>query len=1286
MPDVIEFEPTETPQQRRRRLILENSQTTVTPREGVTVPVPENLLPTDRNQEAVNRQVVAGFMDTFLPSPAATGGERLLPTAVTGLVGLPGLVGDLTGSETLQNLPFQQRAKELIQARNEATNQELGIENPKTLEEMFYRNVVGGTPLPITKGGATGNVVREVTEALVPLVTKPSVARVGAGIALPTAVEYGVSEALGGGQPKTTSIPSPSNIQFEATPDIQFEPIQQPQQAPDIQFEPTPSVEFEPTPEPTFFNWIENKFGVDDAAIGLLAILGGNSIRRQLKGNKIRTEIIDTGLPNPEQLARPLDADLPQQTGFAEGLESATTPQEALQTIVQDATGVLTSQFGRANPLKQKVDDFKARVSGLTRSGGNASIHETFNTGIFSSTNKLVDSTGKGFSPREWMTAYRQVTDNERQILSEYLLAKDVQDSRAIALKKQLEDGKPIGTTPAASATNWDGAALNKRIQAIEDYPHLKDMADRYWRMGEATLRYMKDNGIITSDTFSNLRKERPHYMPNIAVDPQGNFTDRLTGKLKTLMPTEDMDAYIQNLSSLRERNLDTGTGVQQFLNPSSSIDHYMTTVMSYTNRKVIQREFIDEIVNSNDDLLRNSVKKITRTTDRGQLTKPDPSNTLEIIRNGEVERYQFADPLVKTALDLNAVMAKGGFNVTIDWMRRIKQRGLTGAWQPLFAPIAAIYDASFGAVSRDRGRTMGAIDYTVNALSGGRFGVRGDPTALMTSALGIPRDLSARMLDTMSNQLSAQLQSNTGFARMSPEVTRRVADGMRNMYLNSSLAMLRKYGGYNTSLLVDSEKRITAMMKNGATNPALFDLGRTYMAILESVHNAPRLQFFAQNYKPGMDEAALRRLANETRSLSADMSKKGLGKTQFILRNPGSVSEQMGGIMAKLANNGMISLIRDGVPYGNVTIQATTKLGKNFLGSGKAQMAAYATGVANVVAMPMVYGAYLMSNASEEHRNYYWNEAPAWMRASHVALPTKDPRNPIWIPIPPELASFGAMALGGADSLLNLSQGVPVKVAAFADSKEALAILLNVAEPPALGVGLAATGQQLSAYQPLQIEPIKQEGLSGAGEGRTVSSILPANVEQMITELTGSAGMMAVSVANAGAYGNEGVMDNVTQQLNYEGQAKATRPALGLWGLHKENLNDPVSRERFQKAQVARNIMDVYIKTVVNPPQVTGAQPPKITNQAFLSAGAALTQVTQQLLPIYRMDGQLRDEVESLKADLPLNEEKQEAINELTRQRREIGSYMVNAFRDIESELGVELEDLDPFGTAPIK
>lgn len=1252
------------------------------------------------------RQMGAGFSDLLLASPRSEGLEYLVPGAVNGLYTLPGTVGQLIGKQNILGndidfgeilkLPGHERAQYLLEGNIEQSNRLMGTDNPKNWVDSLNRNVAGLIPIPgaaVARGGTAlstapqkTNVAGELVRSILPGMTDPTTGRAIAQLAVPTAIESGINELVETPESQYQTLFDDLGVVDPVEQDItMFDPqslLPEPEEDittfnPQLLTQQVDSIgEFDPA-----FLQEEEKSAWKRWAAGSAALLGGFALARgRIKNHNIRNEVIDASPPGYEATPSTPSVDTRPPAILNQTLESATKGTEAAQTVTQDANAILNRQVERATDVERALD-FQARVEQLTRGGGATKLNEVYNIGKFSETNKL------DFAPNDWNRAYFGLDDQQRKVLNEYLLAKDVQDSRALYAIKKLADGEEIGEIPAASATGWSNKDVVLKIRAIDDFPELKEMAKKYSRMTDATLKNMVEKGVISKETYTDLRTNRPNYVPNIGIDPRtGNLVDKMKRIFNDTMVTDDEAFFSQQLSNMRSRNIEEGSGVQTFLNPAASLDVYMTQLTQYANKKALQREFVETLQNSGIPELSNSLKKVsrfrkTKNDKRPVETRPDPSRQIEIPIGDEIVRYEFADPLVKTALEFAPSQAKGNWETYLNFMRTTKQKGLTGEFAPWFAPVAMVYDATFLAANKPKN------------FKAGLFNFQGDPTTVFTSMAGIPRDLFARMKLEMSQRMEGALIANQGVFAKYPDLTKRVSERLRDSYLESSLHLAREQGVFNASLLVDAERKIAGMMEGSAASPYSLSLGRTYKAILESVHNSPRLQFFAQNYRPDMTLDELTKLSAETRNIAGDMSKRGLGKTEFILKKPGSVSEQIGAATAKLSNSYVTNVLQSGVPYGNVTIQALTKLGsratggrdaKTFAAKSKA-MGEYGSGIILGTAIPMVTGAALMSQASDEHRDYYWNKIPKHIRASHIVLPNpfSTPDDPIMIPVAPELALAGSTAVDGADEILGMSRGERIDGTMFSDSIEAWNRLVQVAAPPGITVPtILATSQQLDTVpgKGLEFRDVQTENLSGVGEKKSISSILGAEKSAALQEMFGEVGRLAEETLNAGAYGDDEWFESMSTQLINQTKPKFDRALGGTLPGARPSLNTQASSQLFEKSSAIQNIQEVVDRMLTPRAPLPGREPKPVTNPEFKKYAPMLVEYQEFMKDLRAADGHLRKEVESLRADLPITAERQEAIDMRVRQRQKLMEQQLKFYLSIEESLGLKIEDLDPY------
>ena len=1258
--------------------------------------------------ENLARQAGAGVLDFALTFPAlgffGSKGLQLAQEAVTG--------EEATTFKQGADF-FAGEIRRVLDINNELA----GVQDPSDFVEELARIapvlIPGGQgPAILSKGGSTtAKVAANAAEFATPLLLGPvTTTRVAANLAVPFAATQGIAEFLetedGDGYFSVVDFvegedkpPIPGQDRSQDPNRFQsFFEAQNQGQLPDPDRFRAVFQDRNPIPPPP-----ENDDGYSKALMvaGGLALLGGIAGYRRFAARPPKAEGVSTGTDNP--VSGPL---------------SATTPQEAFQTVNQDGFAVLNHQskrsFDDGSRTPQQLDDatsaFNAELHQTTRTGGSTAAEFVINTGLFP--NMGGRELRSRISPKAWQLQRgslegaartsleglspdaRRILDNHaastkserRAVLDLGMIAGDAVDQRILA---RAADNADPNVRPSASLLDDNDLRIFQR--AMRNDPDLNRLSNDFKDITQTTLKYLNDLRLIADDKLDGLLTARPNFLPNFAKEvPTGSIMQRLFKTIREASEGTPEANATETLENLLPRSVEDFGGVQQFLNPGQALEDYVQHAVLAAQRNKLRVEFIDNVISERnpDELLRQSIKKVDGASE-------DNPNVLGVYRNGKLEHYEFGDPLVRTALQFAPFTSRFKmFNLT----RQIVQQGTTGLLQPFFALKTFFWDAQVTAALRNSSRSFGTT------------GVKGDPLAFIDSLAGIPQNLGPRAALELANRIEASLLRESGiFSQIPREARRMLADRMLNTYTKSMRGVLDRYGGFNVNLTTDAtETGMRKLLESsdilskrlGPSKAGLFI--NSYKGLIESIHNSSKIRLFHQNFDESMTPKQIRKLVQEVRESVGDFSKRGLGRTNTKLREPQTRREVLAGTVFKGSNAfDTSSALIEAVPYYNVTLQALTRFGKAF---GQDKLGTM-QGVFLAAVMPALAGAVaasLYSDDEHDYRDFYWNRQPGWWRTTNIYLPIPGlpPEEGITIPLAPEFGWISTTIIGGVDQFYGLSNR-NVENPALNDAYESLASFTGLIVPPPLAAATNVAGFQAElGFDPISgsafgLRPVSSEQVTGGEVGRTTGSILDAKAEAVVTSLFGTVSRMVIETLNAAGQAQpEDLLDAAATQASFEAAKRIPLP-LGLFSAHSVNNNKVVL---LQKQQATERIISVFTNSVLQrgiasqgtPLNLSGNLGPEVTNPKFIQAAPLISSALQSnpaIMQLSQFRNALKKELSTLKGTFPKTAELQKRINEETFQIQDLETQMAEEILRVEYLIGQQLrvpdfriEDLDPY------
>ena len=901
-----------------------------------------------------------------------------------------------------------------------------------------------------------------------------------------------------------------------------------------------------------------DEWSMSAAAIGGAVILPLMLIAaKRFTAPSKRLAAVDLG-PETQQKLRPV--------------EPSGTAKEKIITANLDPLYGPKSVLKRAGVADDKVDDWLNNASGTTRQGGVTTARHLMTTGEFPTNSALKTH------PLTALKEEVSTLDPARiKTLNEGMVYRDLIESGD--LPKHIEK-----------------ATADATIKAMRADKQLMGIADKYSHITKTIWRYLKDMDYIDDELYKAYQHR--NYVPSISLDePSGLWHVNMGKKALNLLGLDDArNLQLRDYQFISKRLQPSG----QAMNPFDALEEYTTAMVTMAQKNQVQRQWIDMMKPAytlgdkakpiNQEVYRSISKKPVKTfTDPksvGHYMKLD--DHVVIRRNGKFEAWKFGDPFLAQAMKL----APYGTHKIIGSFRRVFQQATTGVLAPWFAVKSLIWGTSLGSIARQPGHTFGLLDEAAQRLSGGAVAVRGDPTAILNTFAGVGSGLKSQLMLELTQSFKNLTHTNSAFMKSLPDgVQQSLAESAAKGYMvalqaykTSPKGIAEKWGALNSGPRFDPSEQYSQLTKsltpnfNGRSLPGA--TWHYYKTVLESLHNGPRIGFVSQNINrfakkygsvDAIPEKVMRKLMKDARELEGDFTRSGIGKGH--------------------------RLATEAVPYYNVTIQTMGRLGEA-IGRDKHFGMSIGAGILTSAVIPTVVGDIMMSIAGDDHRKFLWNDLQPWERATHAILPTPDPiksaetgtmqwmspEHSLKVPIAPESWIPATIMRHVIADNFGLKDGSIVNPA-HRDILEAFAGYFGLPLPPAIQAAFNVGGYRLEPG----LDPEDKGGILGVhareiladrtagtvgGDKRYPSSVLSANVEEMLTSLFGTAmriGLSSMASANA--------QDGIGESLSAFGdefgfEVKRRIPiAAPLFGIHVASTNTLVAQQRRRKIDAAQNI-----------------------------------------------------------------------------------------------------------------
>lgn len=656
----------------------------------------------------------------------------------------------------------------------------------------------------------------------------------------------------------------------------------------------------------------------------------------------------------------------------------------------------------------------------------------------------------------------------------------------------------------APEARRFTPEFTRKQIQDMDamwrNSPELEPYRQAIIKMNDSLVDRAVQAGMLDPADASKMRGQAMYYVPLQQDLLEGSTGIRrvVRGWMADYAKDKDMAARASSnksiLNSFDPRILDDAESVRitKPIDPMLAYAQYARALNSDINQNTVRRNIIRwleydgqtgqaskfmtdnnmqrfEVGNRNEFSLAE-VKAAQSGNGNPEIAKiADDPSTVRVYANGKVRFYRFGDPEMAALFRFEPTLFTGWA-----WMLKkaadMFKMNTTGIGAPAFAPINALYDTTMGALTRQPNRAFGPIDATLRRfmseqLAKQLLGRVFDPTAYAA----LPWHALAGMFETVAIRATRAISNNL----KSDGVMRSIADivgpqkfeaAVQRMLLaaeRSKTMTLLDNGIMHNAAVNDITKAMDGYSYAASAIPAPLRYAySTWRDLVNSVHSAPKRQFWAQNHmlleqKFGKGRIPPREISNlmaETRGIAGDMTRR--------------------------AGSKMVQQLEGIAPYMGPMRNGVVQLSRSLL---EPKMAMYAWPRLTMAMTGIMASFYMMSYWDEESKKEFWLNTPEWMRYRYLHVPTPEllmawhrgetpaysPNLIYKMPIGPDLAPIVAGSAAFLRALGVLPNG-PTDTATSGGSdlsKMAIDMVMPVF-PPAFGAFLAANGAQFDPAQ----------------------------------------------------------------------------------------------------------------------------------------------------------------------------------------------------------------------------
>lgn len=590
---------------------------------------------------------------------------------------------------------------------------------------------------------------------------------------------------------------------------------------------------------------------------------------------------------------------------------------------------------------------------------------------------------------------YAGLTNEERTAFNRGMAAANEENNRAILRRRG-------GSVAEHDFPNTSDAELRAYVTNMQANPKLKAMQDMYRGIQNDVLEIGVRRGFFPAKEKAQMLSSHPDHVAD--VDKNGRI-------LHALGPRS-----LDPMTSINEMNSDV----------IAPFGQHIESLLRQYELNEFRTALIDHMMDVQSSV-RGAPQVVEKLQGYGhnQPTTPSyyptmgaegsgPRDTIIALRRGTgVEYYRIADDtyfnLFKTN---NAARMRSGLGI-MDASRKLVQWGSTGVGSLLsgraFPPVNVVRTAITGPINRPLGYSTGLIDTALQAASGGRFGNRilPDPSSLV----GIPYSYLrgrfdqrvmnlANLFDKANPNPVTQMLNTT----ITPTRMDKIADWLRNYYLNTATHEMRSYGigGQGQTF-----RAAAPSLAGGGKGSAIIRTVSGELVPRAFMPSSPsgRIKAFWLNIQRPLDEA----FAEMSDAAHQFYYRTNRARGMSPMENA-EITRNLVGNPAKQGASAVARGVNEWTPYLNVSTQGLARRVQAFKESPVGTTAAWFGGPGlTLAALSMLTS--MRNDRTAAHLN---NEVSLQGKAANVHIYTNDdPDQRLEISLPQEERSMYAVQLG---------------------------------------------------------------------------------------------------------------------------------------------------------------------------------------------------------------------------------------------------------------------------------
>lgn len=534
-----------------------------------------------------------------------------------------------------------------------------------------------------------------------------------------------------------------------------------------------------------------------------------------------------------------------------------------------------------------------------------------------------------------------------------------------------------------------------------------------YRRSTDAMLEEMRAMGLKSADDITNMVRDNPNYMHWIFSEEQA-IRDPSGARILT--------TGSENNNPINARVHGHEAGALRSQDPISALNEAWRKVLALGLENDARVAFVNSVMPHVMQMQRASpdTPRLVRGLKvRDQDKTPGGWVPVHFYQNGKRMAVEVAPPVAEVLQSYPRATVPFVSAMT-RMFRNMTTGPLAAAFGSVMAPVSASMATMATAVNRPKGTAFGLADAAVQKLSGGRGGLRADPTSLGLTAYAALADLGSEGSRAIASALRNSELNNGVMARwLGPAQLASIKNAAQAAYDSSILAEMRRQGSAGTGLARDPESARTLAVQHQTHTPDYAALAqrRTDSGGIDAIKAAAE-QYGARLTPP----TAARLWQLYTTSLDIVSS---AATSAYIRQNANvqgmspkalhGMARRVAGDPAEMGASPFAQAAYSMVPYSNIAVQSLTA----YLRAVKRNPAAATAGIAAAVALPQM--AQLASAIIADEDRISRGEQPQyvmWMMNQNangqandirIFIPGVSPENGMRVPTDLSLAPLSA-------------------------------------------------------------------------------------------------------------------------------------------------------------------------------------------------------------------------------------------------------------------------------------